>query len=86
MKRLSILILSVVFGLIAFKTPIVKAANINVPADYSTIQGAIDVVDNGDMVIVGLGTYVENIHFLGSGFGGIEPEAFLAEFFPGCLG
>jgi hypothetical protein len=41
------------------------AATINVPTDYSTIQGAINTTVEGDMVIVSLGTYAENINFNG---------------------
>ena len=36
-----------------------------VPADYATIQQAIDGSNNGDVVIVETGTYSENINFLG---------------------
>ena len=37
------------------------AAVINVPADQPTIQDAIDVAENGDVVIVQPGTYMEAI-------------------------
>ena len=70
MKRLLILISCisyVVFGLIVstIHIPCAEAADINVPDDYFTIQEAIDAVSDGDVVIVGLGTYVENINFFG---------------------
>ena len=39
--------------------------DIYVPADYSTIQAAIDASVNGDTITVSPGTYVENINFNG---------------------
>ena len=42
-----------------------RAATINVPADQPTIQGAINVASDGDIVIVAPGTYSELINFQG---------------------
>lgn len=44
---------------------VVLAKQIHVPADYATIQAAIDASSDSDTVYVGPGTYVENISFSG---------------------
>lgn len=41
----------------------IHADTLHVPADYSTIQAAIDVAKYGDTVLVAPGAYVENIDF-----------------------
>jgi hypothetical protein len=46
-------------------TSFLYATTINVPDDYTTIQGAIDASTNGDTVLVQPGTYVENINYNG---------------------
>jgi hypothetical protein len=38
---------------------------VNVPADFSTIQSAIEQISSGDTILVAPGTYVENINFNG---------------------
>ncbi|MBS3741228.1 MAG: right-handed parallel beta-helix repeat-containing protein [Candidatus Cloacimonetes bacterium] len=43
----------------------VNAETINVPADYDSIQVAIEAAENGDIVLVQPGTYTDNIDFLG---------------------
>jgi hypothetical protein len=46
-------------------TSLMQAATINVPADQPTIQAAINVARNGDIVMVAPGTYFENVNFSG---------------------
>lgn len=44
---------------------IVNATIINIPADVESIQGGIELANDGDTVLVQPGTYVENINFKG---------------------
>jgi predicted outer membrane repeat protein len=44
---------------------VAQGDTIYVPDDYPTIQEAIDASENGDSVVVRVGTYAENINFLG---------------------
>ncbi len=46
--------------LMALATPAL-ADTINVPADYATIQGAVDAASSGDVIMVAAGTYPEQI-------------------------
>lgn len=55
MKKLLLFISSLVF------TVAMQAQIINVPADFPTIQQAIDTANTGDTVLVSPGIYVENI-------------------------
>ena len=45
--------------------PVLSQVTIHVPGDYSTIQAGINAAQNGDMVLVDDGTYLENINFKG---------------------
>lgn len=59
MKKIYIIILLILYYIVA------NAAIKNVPAQYSTIQSAINSSVNGDTVLVESGTYYENINFHG---------------------
>ncbi|MCK4640087.1 MAG: PQQ-binding-like beta-propeller repeat protein [Candidatus Marinimicrobia bacterium] len=65
-KRI-ITITTIIFGLnlLILQTARAQGNRIDVPADYSAIQSAIDASTNGDTVLVQPGTYVENINFNG---------------------
>jgi hypothetical protein len=51
--------------LLAAAAPYALASDIHVPADYATVQGAINAAADGDSVLVDPGTYFENIDFKG---------------------
>ena len=55
----------VYFAIIVLIPTAVCARVIHVPEDSLTIQGAMDLASDGDMVIVAVGLYRENIHFHG---------------------
>jgi predicted outer membrane repeat protein len=59
MKKFTLLTLTLLMAII------LSGQIIHVPADYPTIQQAIDTADVGDTVLVSPGTYVENINFNG---------------------
>ena len=61
MKRLIILLLLAVAGFSVYP------AILKVPAQYTTIQAAINAAANGDTVLVSPGVYYENIQFRGKG-------------------
>lgn len=56
----SILVVIVALGVMLTAA---SAATINVPADYGTIQAAVDAAANGDVVVVAPGTYAEQVDF-----------------------
>ncbi|MEW5796952.1 MAG: lectin-like protein [Candidatus Zixiibacteriota bacterium] len=52
-------------SIVEFDTQPVEPRTLFVPEEYPTIQSAIDAATHGDRVLVGPGTYVESINFLG---------------------
>ena len=65
MKNLICTVSVILFLILTLPAHQTLAATINVPADHATIQGAIDVAVDGDLVLVAPGDYLENIDFLG---------------------
>ena len=58
-------ILTLLAAMMLIAPSFANAVVINVPEDFETIQGAIDESEDGDVVLVQPGEYVENINFRG---------------------
>ena len=65
MKKIVLSVLTIVSFLLFSFVTYSRAAEVNVPNDYFIIQEAIDNSNSGDVIIIGPGTYYENINFMG---------------------
>ena len=67
-------------AIVLFTAVFAQGATIYVPADYAAIQAAINAASNGDVIFVSIGTYTENINFIGKNITltSIDPNAWLA--------
>lgn len=64
-RKKALLIFAVVFTLSCITAITAAGAEIRVPEDYATIQEAIDAAASGDTIIVGPGTYEEDLTISG---------------------
>ena len=67
--RIPIFLLSVLVlltGLLVTGAPSASATSVlHVPADYSTVQAAVDAASAGDVIKVASGTYMESVEIVG---------------------
>ena len=49
------------FIFLAIASSIICATTINIPEDFTTIQEGINAAETGDTILVGMGTYYENL-------------------------
>ncbi|MGO9019511.1 MAG: right-handed parallel beta-helix repeat-containing protein [Syntrophobacteraceae bacterium] len=71
-------LLAIITGLFLYSALGAGAATLNVPGDYPTIQAGIDAAQDGDTVLVGPGTYMESIDFMGKAISVVSSNGSLA--------